>query len=216
MPHFIGYLLLFLLPFSTVAQDSLLVPGQPKWFIKWNPLSLLDTESMFQISAEHRITKRTAIQAELGYGPPFLSSISPLNNGSLDHRQAWRLRMEYRLYRLRDSQKGRYWALEAFAMTVNGTRVIFIDTLLFPIHKRVLGGHVKAGIQRPFGRQTRFYYDFYAGLGLRYNHTFADPANGLPYIHPVGGWFDLYRPRNYLAPSVTIGLKLAYPLNGSA
>lgn len=130
MPRILGFILLLLSPLTTVAQDSLLVPGQPKWLIKWNPLSLLDTESMFQLASEYRITRRTSMQAELGYGPPLLKSVSPLNHSSLDHRQAWRLRTEYRLYRQRDPKKGRYWALEGFAMTVNGTRSIFVDTYL--------------------------------------------------------------------------------------
>lgn len=223
MSCFKRYILLMLLlsPCRIIAQDSLPVINQAKWLIKWNLLSLIDPESILQIGSEHRITKRTAIQSELGYGPPLLSSVSPLNNNALDHRQAWRFRMEYRLYRQRNMQKGKYWAMEGFAMTVNGTNSVFIDTFYggmnapvsFPIHKRVLGGHVKAGIQRAIGRSNHFYFDFYAGLGGRYNYTFADSVDGNRYIHPVGGLFDLYRPTRRLSASVTIGLKLAYRLD---
>lgn len=221
MSHLLYCFLVLLLPFVTVAQDSLPAFQKQTLFIKWSPLSLLEPESILQIGSEFLLTNRTSIQVEVGYGPPLLRSISPLNNQQLDNRQAWRLRTECRLYRQRDTQKGRYWALEGFVMTVNGTNSVFIDTFYggmnapvsFPIHKRVVGGHVKAGIQRPIGHSNRFYFDFYAGLGGRYNDTFAESVDGVRYIHPVGGLFDLYRPIRRLSASVTIGIKLACRLN---
>lgn len=204
------------------AQNSLQGLLQPQLFIKWNPLSLVGPESTVQVSAEYRASERNALQVDIGYGPPFLSRFSPLSNSQLTSRQAWRLRAEYRLYRRGDAHKGRYWAVEGFALTVNGANPVFVAKVeggrdameLFPIHKRVVGVHFKAGVQRPFRAGSRFYYDFYAGLGIRYNYTFADSVNNLAYIHPIGGMIlDLYQAGRKLAPSVTLGVKLAYRLN---
>lgn len=214
--------IVFLLPIQVTAQDSLQTQHQSELFVKWNPLSLIGLESMLQMASEYRMTDESAVQVQIGYGPPFLDRFSLLKQGSLNERRAWQLRAEYRQYRRRQSQKGRYWALEGFAMMVNGSKSVFVATFeggrdaseLFPVRKRVLGGYLKLGFQRAMGRHSRFFYDIYAGLGLLYNHTVADSVNGLRYIHPVGGLFDVYRPTRCLSPNATVGLKLTYRING--
>ncbi len=213
------YLLsLLIISASGMAQDSASQLHRGSLLVKWTPLSLLDLEKTIQCSGEYFIEDRSSVQVELGYGPPFLS----YGRSSLDNRQAWRLRTEFRLYRQREPEKGRYWAVEGFAMTVNGFNSLYADSfsgstaavVSFPIHKRVAGGHVKAGIQRAFGRSKHVYYDFYAGLGIRHVHVYADSIGMLPYIHPVGGqFFDPYRPRGrQLLPGAVLGIKLAYRL----
>ncbi len=108
-------------------------------------------------------------------------------------------------------------------MTVNGVAPIYLDivvggnnaTVLFPIHKRVVGSHLKIGIQRVIGHKRNgkreWIYDFYGGLGLRYNQTVAESVNGIPYRHSIGGmFFDVYRPANKVEPSAVVGIKFSY------
>ena len=219
---------LFLLTISINSSGQDLMPSDnhPPFLVKWNPLNLFDTESMFQISAERFLAVHSSIQAEIGYGPPFLDKLSLFKNGKLDDRQAWRFRTEYRWYRQSGTMMGKYWAVEGFGLTVNGTQTATISDIYggtntpkpFPIHKRVIGFHLKAGIQRPIGRKnkslTHWLYDVYGGLGLRHSQTSAESVDGITYIHSIGGqFFDVYRPTSSgirLSPSVVIGVKLAY------
>lgn len=220
-------LLLSLLVFcvNATAQDTARVSPVRRLLLKWNPLTLFDTESMLQPGFEYVLSSRTAVQVEAGYGPPFLDRLSVCKQGKLDERQAWRARSEFRYYRQRRAGVGRYWALEGFVLTVNGPKSVFISTLeggrdepiAFPIHKQVVGGHLKMGIQRAFGRRnsslnpSRFLYDIYVGLGLRHERVSAETVSGIRYSHPIGGqFFDVYRPINALSPSATLGLKVAY------
>ncbi|MCX6215950.1 hypothetical protein [Spirosoma sp.] len=220
-------LLLSLLVFcvDATAQDTVRASTVRQLLLKWNPLTLFGTESMLQPGFEYTLSSRTAIQVEAGYGPPFLDNLSALKQGQLDERQAWRVRSEFRYYRRPGAPSGRYWALEGFILTVNGPKSVFISTfegghdepIAFPIHKRVIGGHVKMGLQRAFGRRnksanpSRFLYDIYAGLGLRHERVSAETVSGIRYIHPIGGqFFDVYRPINALSLSATLGIKVAY------
>ena len=214
------WVIFLMMPLTSIAQDTTQLFHQKQLLIKWNPLSLFDAESMVQVAGEYFLHPRSAIQAELGYGPPFLDKLSLFKQGALDYRQAWRFRAEYRHYRAM-SKTGRYWAVEGFALTVNGPKTVFISDfdggnntpVAFPTHKRVLGAHLKAGVQRPLRRQgkSRWFYDFYAGLGLRSNHTVVESVDGIKYIHPIGGqFFDVYRPANKVEPSAVIGIKFSY------
>ncbi|SOD80731.1 hypothetical protein SAMN06269250_1548 [Spirosoma fluviale] len=225
-------LLFLLLTFSvnSIAQDTERAFRPRRLLLKWNPLTLFDTESMIQPGLEYFLSSRTAVQVEAGYGPLSLDRLSLFKQGKLDERQAWRVRSEFRFYRRPGTKMGRYWALEGFFMTVNGLKSVFISTfeggrdepVAFPIHKCVVGGHLKMGIQQAFGRKnnsrspSRFLYDVYAGLGLRHEHVFAETVSGIRYLHPVGGqFFDVYRPTNSLSPSVTLGVKVAYSFGKS-
>lgn len=207
--------------FTSIAQDTTQLFQPKQLFIKWNPLSLVDVESTVQVAGEYFLHPRSAIQAELGYGPPFLDKVSLFKQGSLDHRQAWRFRTEYRHYRGLAAKAGNYWAVEGFGLTINGPKTVFISNVdggnnapvAFPTHKRVLGAHLKAGVQRPLHRagKNRWFYDFYAGLGIRYNHTVVESIAGIPYLHPIGGqFFDVYRPADNIEPSAVLGIKFSY------
>ncbi|WP_461146798.1 hypothetical protein [Spirosoma pulveris] len=225
-------LLLSLLAFcvNATAQDTAMTSPVRQLLLKWNPLTLFDKESMLQPGFEYALSSRTAIQVEAGYGPPFLDKLSLLKQGKLDERQAWRGRSEFRCYRQPRAGVGRYWALEGFVLTVNGPKSVFVSTfegghdqpVAFPIHKRVVGGHVKMGLQRAFGRRnksanpSRFLYDIYAGLGLRHERVSAETVSGIRYIHPVGSqFFDVYRPINAFSLSATLGIKVAYSFRKS-
>ena len=210
-------MLIFLTAANAMAQtNSAPLFQRNSVLVKWNPLSLIDVESTTQFSGEYFVTSRSSVQAEVGYGPPFLSyGRSPLEN-----RQAWRLRTEYRLYRLRAPELGRYLAIEGFAMTVNGVKPTYSSShfsgndavVPFPMHKRVVGAHLKMGEQGALGRSRHLYYDVYAGLGVRNVSVYADAVDGIPYVHSVGGQFsDPYRPRDrQWLPSVAFGIKLGY------
>lgn len=220
------FIVFLMVSVNSIAQDTTGLVDRPKWLVKWNPLSLFDIESRLQIASEYRLTPRSAVQVEVGYGFPFLNNLSVIKQSSLSNRQAWQFRTEYRYYRRAKSQAGKYWALEGFAKTVNGLSSIYVSDVdggrnapvQFPIHKRVVGGHLKVGVQRPFNRRasppgrTRFLYDFSMGFGLRYTRTVAESVNVISYIHPSGGLFDAYSPGHELTPSATIGLKIAYQL----
>ena len=229
---------LYLLCLLTVAmqgkaQDSTVQYQSPRVILKLAPLSLLDPDATIQGGVEVRISRRNAIQAEVGFGRKGMQIVNDEKKNFSDW-SIWRARSEWRHYtnhyrtntrkniRIRSPfPLGNYWAIEGFAKQINGTKavVLYDPDPAFPnnqqqIDRLVLGSHVKWGRQiaipgRSLTDLSRVLLDFYVGLGVRYgitNTSFSSQDCS------CGPYNDRFQQGKGVQPSLAAGVKIGFGL----
>ncbi len=230
--HYI--IVLFLLTRIAYAQDSTIRYRPIPVIIKLGPLSLLfDPDATIQGGLEVRVSPRSSVQAEVGFGHKGLSVVTDEKQDFADW-SIWRVRSEWRYYtsRYRTNKKknihirspfplGNYLAIEGFAKQINATKnlVLYDPDPNFPngqqgISRFLMGSHLKWGRQIAIPGQSlstlsRVLLDFYGGVGVRYGITELTPP-----IDTSGGGFtyDRFKPGNRLQPSLALGLKIGFGL----
>ncbi len=189
--HYI--IVLFLLTRLVYGQDSTIQYRPVHVVIKLAPLSLLlDPDATIQGGLEVRVSPRSSVQAEVGFGHKGLSVVADDKQQFADW-SIWRVRSEWRHYtgRYRTNKKknihirspfplGNYLAIEGFAKQINATKnlVLYDPDPNFPngqqgISRFLMGSHIKWGRQIAIPGQSlstlsRVLLDFYVGVGVRY------------------------------------------------
>lgn len=229
---------LFFLEVAT-AQDTAAHGHHPARInLKFAPLALLDPDATVQGAVEVWVKQRQSVQGEFGYGSDQLRRFgfgpSPWTpNKSIAGKEVWRVRLEgryYTSYFAKHPQSGTYIAIEGLYKQVNVTS---LDTLLggetiapvfvyAPVTRHVFALHSKVGTQvlfsyNPDSVWSRFFIDFYAGLGIRHISVVGkSPETALlfqnPAIYERFGYSE-YRPGDALwRLSISLGLKIGVSL----
>ena len=204
----------------------------PKWVIKFAPLTLFDPDNTVQVGVERLLGQQHAVQVEMGYGWQGINLWQNSQNRRYSDREVWRGRAEYRYYFNRaDAPVGPYVAAEGFYKQVNaresGTTGIGCGTndatfrpcqyyrmFTSPVSKNVWGGHIKIGRQFSISPDDRLLIDIYTGLGFRRSNVerFGRPS-GVYYYGSAGySLFDAFSPQTYAVLSVAYGFKIGYSL----
>ena len=226
---------LFLLTKLAFGQDSTIQYQSPRVILKLAPLALLlDPDATIQGGLEVRVSRRSSVQSEVGFGYKGLALTSDAKKSFTDW-SIWRVRSEWRHYtnRYRTNNRtnihirsayplGNYLAIEGFAKQIDGTKALFTydGTVSIPngqqaISRFVWGSHVKWGRQIAIpGASIKslscVLLDFYIGAGFRYGNTKNTPDDD----DTCGCGFgpDRFRPGRAIAPSLTAGLKIGFGL----
>jgi hypothetical protein len=222
-----AFILLYF-PIILFAQEA--SKTKKPWLIKLAPLAYLDIDNTLQFASEQMISPTWSIQEEFGYGNTQMSLSS---NTYSNYKETYRARFEARHYKNYGYGEpiGNYWAFEGLFKQVNeeksftvgrectnGWQCAYQETIDGIRAKQVLGGHVKFGRQiyiKSSGQNTRFVFDFYAGIGARNinirNTSYEKRENDMFWEFRDYGFER--RSGNYRSISGTMGLKIGYKLN---
>lgn len=155
----------------------------PRWVIKFAPLSIVDPDNTIQFALERSLGRRQSVQVELGYGWESIGLWETTARGRFSNKETWRGRAEWRLYfRPQARPLGFYAAAEGLYKQVNVQETTSNGLPCVgecppgllgkaPALKHVWGGHLKIGYQRPILSSDRLLVDVYWGLGARYRQV---------------------------------------------
>ena len=211
-------LLLLLFPFLTKAQQRRLF-SQVDHAISVNPFALAQMDYTLLAGYETKLKDRLFFSSEAGYifASGYITTIdNPSQEGSgfmLRPSVKWFQKnsksfyLQPQLFYKQFTHKGYDWIGKN---AVNGVPA-YEQYQYFRYRREIFGFNAVAGFALPVGRQDKWYFDLYFGLGVRYKKSYVVGEPQSIYREPSGTVF-LNGIDNGLFPSLPAGMRVIYAI----
>ena len=196
--------------FRSAAQDTASTHPIHRWAITFRPLGALSPfMTNYTFGLQYKLTKKIVVEADAGLIQTwfYISTANAENISSSGYRICGEVK--YVIW------KGLYFGLQGFYNDYTRSSEEYVWRFGETYEEKMdvnriiysWGGHTKGGwmLTNP---DKKFFFDFYAGLGLRQKNI---SIPGLPVDAEVqdNGEFD-QTPGQYTYPSITLGVAIGY------